>query len=161
MHISGRWLLGPVASGRRFGPALVLVWLLATLGTPRALEGQTATCITTQDSTSLSLRSWVRRLIGVNSSGTAAVKTGLGLTVTDSTKVVLFTDQRKCANLLSGVNKGLNTPGISRSLYVYVIGGKDYAIYSPGGFTDEGGFVVFLDSRYALKDVIVAHIITR
>ena len=74
---------------------------------------------------------------------------------------VLFIDQRKCANLLPGVNRGLNTPGKSRSLYVYLVGSKDYAIYSPGGFTDEGGFVVFLDCRYALKKVIMAHMTTR
>ena len=127
------------------------------LAMPNTVSAQTATCISAQDSSSLDLRGFLRNLVTSQAEGAKAVRSGSGLVTMDSTKVVVLTDQRKCNSILAGVNAALHTPNQSRQMYVYTLG-KDFGVYPRGVTTKEGAFVVFLDSKYALRNIVLAFI---
>lgn len=135
--------------------ALLLVFCVACFS-GRPLRAQTATCIGTADSTSLRLRTYVRRLAASNDESSTRVRAVLGFVPTDPTKVVVVTDAKTCPKVLAGVNSALKSGAVSRSLYVYLIG-RSYAAFDKREVVEsQGGAVVFLDSRFVpLKIMLV------
>jgi hypothetical protein len=84
------------------------------------------------------------------------MRTALGIATMDPTKVSAVTDSRICAKILTGVNSAFQTPTVSRSMYVYAIG-KNYAVLDNREVVEsQGGAVVFLDSQYKLKQIVLA-----
>jgi hypothetical protein len=122
----------------------------------RPLSAQTATCLGTADDSSVRLRTYLRTLVSGSDESSVQMRAALGIATMDPAKVSVVTDARTCPKILTGVNSALKTPTVSRSMYVYAIG-KNYAAFDSSEVVEsQGGAVVFLDSQYKLKQIVLA-----
>ena len=101
------------------------------------------------------VRSYLRTLVASNDQSSVAVRNALALATMDSTKVAVMADARICPKILTGVDAAFQTPNVSRRLRVYSLG-KNFAAFDSTVVDHAGGAVVFLDSKYALINIVAA-----
>ncbi|MGH7627727.1 MAG: hypothetical protein ACREOJ_20725 [Gemmatimonadaceae bacterium] len=138
----------------RFGrSALVIACTLSFCATAGRAQAQTCR---SPDALSANVVHYVRHLLTSMDADSRKVRASTSLsTITDSTKVVLVTDERTCSNVLTGVNAEFRTAGLARMLYV-VKTPNGYFAQDPDRPTGEWEPLVVLTKQYLPTGMILA-----
>lgn len=135
--------------------SLAAITLAAVLfGRHVASAATVSTCLPL-DSSALVLRSYLRDLVSTTNADRVALRTQLGLAQTDSSQVVIQTDERTCGRVADAINKAQNTAQLERHLYVFNVGSA-YAARDPDHPSGEWLPTVIVDSKYKVVGVVLA-----
>lgn len=145
----------PTPARRRFPRVLAAAALAATLVAARSAGAQTTSGCRPSDDDALVLRSYLRELVTATAPDRVALRTDIGLTAMDSTRVTLVTNDRVCAKVADAINAGLQTPNVARQLYVFDVG-KSFAAQDPDH--PSGGYwpTMIVSARHKLIGSVLA-----
>ncbi|MES3033663.1 MAG: hypothetical protein V4813_06665 [Gemmatimonadota bacterium] len=104
--------------------------LLFACGLASTADGQTNACLP-RDDDALRLLGFARDLASATDAAESKVRTNVGLTLIDTTKVVRESDARACANAIAGINTDLNTPGQARAIHLVKLSTQGYLAFVP------------------------------
>lgn len=104
--------------------------LLAQFLLPVVCGAQSSGCYaSTTDSVAVRLLSFARFSVGSTDSTQVAGRASIGIPTVDSSKVVLTTDARTCASLVTALNTYLNTRGATRRVQIAKLVNAGYLAY--------------------------------
>ena len=119
------------------------------------LTAQSTSSCHAQTADALNLRSYIRELVSTTDTARVRLRNTLGLSKTDSTKVVLVTATATCVNVATGINTGYQTPNLARHLYVVQVG-KLFAAQDPDHLAGEYAPTVILDAKFRALNAVLA-----
>ncbi|HEX5408163.1 MAG TPA: hypothetical protein VFW89_00150 [Gemmatimonadaceae bacterium] len=132
---------------------LVPACVLSVCATARRAQAQTCR---SPDDLSADVLHFVRDLLTSTDAGDARLRDSVALSpITDTTKVVVVTDERTCSKVLAGVNAEFRTAGLARTLYV-VKTPNGYFAQDPDRPTGEWRPLVVLTKQYQPTGMIAA-----
>lgn len=129
-----------------------LLLIAAVLISAGAVQAQ-STC-RPSDESALQLRGFLRELVSTTDTARLSLRATLGFPAMDSTKVVIVTTNRICANVAQGYNTIQRTPNLVRQLYVISVG-TFYAAKDPGHPAGEWWPTVSFNSKYKFVNLLL------
>lgn len=107
------------------------------------------------DASALVLRSYLRTLVSTSDPERVALRNGIGLVASDSSKVMLVTTSRICDNVGTGINTAFKTPNLARSLYVFSVG-QSYVAQDPVHPAGQWMPLIVVNSKYVYQGSVLA-----
>lgn len=133
--------------------------ILVAMCSSTLARGQSNGCLPS-DEVALQILSYARSMATTTDTLDARVRTGVGFTTMDSTKVVREADARACTNAVAGINVKLNTPGRARAIHLIKMSTQGYLAFVPalaGTFPgSEYNPIFVLTKQGAVRDGILA-----
>lgn len=96
----------------------------------KSVGAQSSACLPS-DGDALRLLSFARSLATTTDTLDARVRTNVGFSLMDSTKVLPESDSRVCASSVAGINASLNTPGRLRLIHLVKMSTQGYLAFQP------------------------------
>jgi hypothetical protein len=120
------------------------------LGLTGAAHAQSSAC-RPPDVESSRTTSTLKDYVTSTDSFTIRLQNALGITGTPVNKISYSTDPRTCSSAVTALNSRFKTPGLARSVYVWIVGGS-YAVEDPSDQLP-GGYraIILFTSKWAFK----------
>lgn len=108
------------------------IMLLSTACAPNGLVAQSTSGCLPADTTFVPMHlDYFRKLVSSIAPNDTTTRARLGIPKASASKVSLVTSRTTCVNAISALNAKLNEPNGVRQVWVFTLGGGDYAVLDP------------------------------
>ena len=138
-----------------FAAATILLFPVALA--PNGLVAQSSSGCLPADTIFVPWRlDYFKKLVSSKEPTDSTVRAQLGISLASASKVSLVTAAQTCVSAISAINARLNEPNAVRQVWVFTLGGGDYAVEDPA-LDKEGSEwmpVFILDRRFNFKGIL-------
>ena len=148
----------PVAiAALRLSIAAATILLFSVACAPNALVPQSSSGCLPADTIFAQWRlDYFKKLVSSKEPTDSTVRAQLGISLASASKVSLVTAAKTCVSAVSAINARLNEPNAVRQVWVFTLGGGDYAVEDRA--IDKKGAewmpVFILDRRFNFKGIL-------
>ena len=119
-----------IAQFRSISAATIM--LLSAACAPNGLAAQSTSGCLPADTTFVPMHlDYFRKVVSSIAPSDSTTRAKLGIPEASASKVSLVTSRKTCVNAISALNAKLNEPNGVRQVWVFTLGGGDYAVLDP------------------------------
>jgi hypothetical protein len=130
--------------------------LLLAACAPNGLVAQSSSVCLPADTVFIPMRlEYFRKLVSSTSPSDSTVRAKLGVAKAAPSKVSLVTSRTTCVNAVAALNTKRNEPNTVRQVWVFTLGGGDYAVEDRGIETGGEWMPVYIfDRHFNFKNIV-------